>query len=116
MTNWKIVLTSAEWDMFRRTDSQLLLRQHFDVQTNDEVSVYIKGSEYVQHRSPVVHVLQNIPGIERGWLVITLKNQEAADYRSRYEHAKDWATSAERSNRSLRGQITKLRKRIGGAA
>lgn len=112
MSNWKVVLDRDEYAVFRRTDRQTLLQSQFDVQVGDEVSVYVRGSEYVQHRASVIHVLQNVSGVKSGYLVITLKNTDVEYHRTAERNVRARNEQLTRSNAALRGQITKLRKRL----
>ena len=112
MSGWKVVLTRAEYAVFRRTDQQTLLQPQFDAQVGDDISVYVQGNKYVQHRAPVIHVLQNVAGIKRGFLVITLKNSDAEYYRTGERNVRSRNEQLIRSNAALRGQITKLCKRL----
>lgn len=112
MTTWTINLTDAEMSTFRRTHSQMLVHPQFDAQVGDRVSIYRKGSSYSYHSAEIIHVMQNVAGIERGWLVLTLRNNDVDDFRFSRNRAEERADHAERSRNSLRGQITKLKKQI----
>ncbi|QDH93215.1 hypothetical protein SEA_ZIPP_62 [Gordonia phage Zipp] len=110
MTNWKINLTDTEYATFARTEQQTLIRPRFDVQRGDGAAIYRDGTWMAGLE--VIHVAQNVPGVEAGHLVITFRNRrlEAAERAAdaRLEHVGRLA----RSNAALRGQITRLRNRL----
>ena len=117
MTTWTHRLSDAEWGRFLRTDRQTILLPHFDLQRGDTIEFLDPGGARRDFRNhEVIHVLQNVSGMESGWLVATLSNQRLNERLARAERALDSSRSSRgalfRSNAALKGQITKLRKRI----
>ena len=113
MTTWTHRLSNAEWDRFLRTDRQTILLPHFDLQRGDTIEFLDPGGARRDFRNhEVIHVLQNVPGVESGWLVATLSNLELKRTARNLEFSQNHRDALHRSNTALKGQITKLRKRI----
>lgn len=62
----------------------------------------------------VTHVLKHVPGIEPGFVVLSLEHPDKTECERRYRERYEIVEHMRRSNSALRGQVTKLRKRIGG--
>lgn len=64
----------------------------------------------------ITHVLRACDGLEDGYVVLSLADPRVADYRDRWQRQIEESERIARSNRTLRGQITKLKQRIDGAS
>jgi hypothetical protein len=72
------------------------------------------GKRHWRWDSPllITHVLKNISGLERGWVVLSFQDPEKERLR---RYGNDWyevAESRRRTIAALRGRITKLRNKI----
>lgn len=86
-----------------------------DYQIGDTVQ-FNTSAGYLSDLYTVTHVLKNYPGLQPGYVVLSLKHPDADWYRDEARRLAGEVERLSRSNASLRGQITKLRRRIGGAS
>lgn len=91
-----------------------LRRDDRDYQTGDKVMFYnLDGvRRYWLGTRTITHVLKNIDGLVAGYVVLSLDDPEKDRWRKSAEARLARATRLERSNAALRGQITKLRKKL----
>lgn len=86
-----------------------------DYQTGDTIRMQA-SREWMHEDRTIVHVLKNIDGLAPGWVVLSFNDPDREYLRERKEALFAESETLRRSNASLRGQITKLRKRIGAQA
>ncbi|GAC71071.1 hypothetical protein [Gordonia soli] len=117
MTIWTVNLTRAQTNIFARTGGMVLLTLDGDYQKGDTLAIY-EGERRINWSSwspsIVEHVLKHAPGLESGYVVLTLNNRKAEHAERSAETSRELALRRERSNVALRGQITKLRHRLAG--
>ncbi|GAC70809.1 hypothetical protein [Gordonia soli] len=117
MTFWTVNLTRAQANIFARTGGMVLLTLDGDYQKGDTLAIY-EGVRHINQfswsPSTVEHVLKHAPGLESGYVVLTLNNRKAERAEREAETSRGLALRRERSNVALRGQITKLRRQLAG--
>lgn len=88
-----------------------------DYQKGDRILFKVGPSEVIVYDAwTVTHVMYQAPWVADGYVILSLEHPDAAtNERQRAWYADQYGKQA-RSNAALRGQITKLRKRIGGSA
>lgn len=112
MTTHKIKIEWHWWLLLNKgIKTHEVRRADRDYQTGD----YLEFEGYAS-RWRILHVLNSAttPGLLDGYVVLSLEHPDAAaNERQRAWYADQYGKQA-RSNAALRGQITKLRKRIDG--
>ncbi|SHY52831.1 Domain of Uncharacterised Function with PDB structure [Mycobacteroides abscessus subsp. abscessus] len=67
---------------------------------------------YQREHWTVTHVLKHVPGIEAGYVVLSLEHPDKAKRERQYRECYETVESLRRSNSALRGVITRLRNQI----
>lgn len=120
MTHHEIKIDS-HWAYLLATHTKTheLRRDDRDYQTGDTVRfLNPDGRRDWRWDEPlrITHVLKNIAGLEPGWVVLSFNDPEKEQLNRWANEQYELAQSYRRTIGSLKGQITKLRKRNGGAA
>ena len=72
-----------------------------------------KDIPWMEQRT-ITHVLKNFPGVSGGWVVLSLNDPRRDRMRTYLDEAEERIAKRDRTVASLRGQITKLRNKVGG--
>ncbi|SKF66674.1 Domain of Uncharacterised Function with PDB structure [Mycobacteroides abscessus subsp. bolletii] len=75
--------------------------------------IRFKVADVYQHGHwTVTHVLKHVPGIEAGYVVLSLEHPDKTERERQYHQRYEIVESLRRSNSALRGVVTRLRNQI----
>ena len=114
MTSHAIKLSNSDVNALTSGRKSSVLIQDSDFQTGETVYLRTQSDEAVYRGvRTITHMLKNVRGIEHGFVVLSFNDPEADYLRQRKTELFNETEQLRRSNASLRGQITKLRRRVG---